>query len=106
MIVSITKLELISYSKLFPFFAFNARILGELKQSKCVRYKVSSNWNFKTWYTMTLWENEAELNAFYRNREHLEAMKAAKTLADKLESRRLESMDLIPWKDAKKHFIS
>ena len=104
MILSITKLKLISYSKLFPFFAFNGKIIEELKQSKCKQYKIGSHWNLKCWYTMTLWENEADLLAFYRNGTHVEAMKAARNLANVLESRRIEKNALIEWKEAKKLF--
>ena len=104
MILSITKLELISYSKLFPFFAFNGKIMAELKQSKCKKYKIGSNWNFKCWFTMTLWENEADLQAFYRNGTHIEAMKGARNLASILESKRLDKNFLIEWKEAKKLF--
>jgi hypothetical protein len=106
MILSITKLELISYSKLFPFFSFNRKIIAQLKQSKCKKYKITGNWNLKSWYTMTQWENEADLNEFYRNGAHLEAMKAAKNLASNLESRRLEDANWITWREAKKFFKS
>ena len=75
MIVSITKIELISYSKLIGFFKFNRQIITELKQSKCIIYNITGSWNLKEWYTMTLWVNENEINDFYRNRTHLEAMK-------------------------------
>ena len=53
---------------------------------------------------MTLWENEADLQAFYRNGTHVEAMKAARNLANVLESRRIERNVLIEWKEAKKLF--
>lgn len=104
MIVSVTKLELVSYSKLAPFFSFNTRIIAELKQSKCVKFKVSCNWNFKTWYTMSVWETENDLHEFYRNGTHLEAMKAARGLANKLESRRIQGEDFISWGKVKKLF--
>jgi len=62
MILVITKIELNSYSKLKAFFNFNSEIIKELQQSKCKKYKVTGNWNVKVWYTMTLWENENDLN--------------------------------------------
>lgn len=104
MIVSITKLELNSYSKLIAFFKFNGQIIQELQQSKCVKHKITGSWNLKVWYTMTLWENENEINNFYRNGTHLEAMKQSKSFSSKIKSKRINKEDLIPWKDAKKLF--
>jgi hypothetical protein len=104
MIVSITKIELISYSKLISFLKFNGKIIEELKQSKCKKYKLTGSWNLKTWYTMTLWENENEINVFYRNGTHLEAMKNSKTFSSKIQSRRTQNDDLMSWKKAKKLF--
>ena len=104
MIVSITKIELISYSKLFAFFKFNGQIINELKQSKCKKYKITGSWNLKVWYTMTLWENENEINDFYRNGTHLEAMKLSKTFSSKIQSKRIQKEYLFSWKEAKNIF--
>jgi hypothetical protein len=104
MIVSITKLELNSYSKLIAFFKFNGQIIKELQQSKCIKHKITGNWNLKVWYTMTLWENENEINDFYRKGTHLEAMKQSKTFSSKIQSKRIYEEDLISWKEAKKVF--
>lgn len=106
MILSITKIELNSYSKLVPFFRFNGQIINELKQSKCKKYKISGSWNLKDWYTMTLWENENDINAFYRNGTHVEAMKRSKNFSSKIQSKREYKNDLISWKEAKKLFAS
>lgn len=105
MIVSITKIELNSYSKLSAFFKFNGQIIKELKQSKCKKYKITGNWSLKVWYTMTLWENENDMNDFYRNGTHLEAMKQSKQFSSKIQSNRIISEDLIRWKEAKKIFV-
>jgi hypothetical protein len=104
MIVSITKIELVSYSKLIAFFKFNGQIIKELKESNCKKHKVSGNWNFKVWYTMTLWENEKDLTDFYRNGIHLEVMKQSKLFSSKIQSQRVESMDLLSWKESKMKF--
>ena len=102
MMVSITKIELDSYSKLVGFFKFNGQIIEELKKSECLKYKISWDWNLKNWYTMTLWRNESELNDFYRNGTHLEAMKQSKKFSSKIKSKRLNSEEVISWKEAKK----
>ncbi len=104
MIVSITKIELHSYSKLGAFFIFNSQIIKELQQSKCMNHKVTGNWNLRVWYTMTLWENENDINDFYRNGSHLEAMKLSKTFSSKIQSHRIQNEKLLSWKEAKKRF--
>jgi len=45
MIVSITKIELNSYSKLSAFFKFNGQIISDLKHSTCKKYKITGSWN-------------------------------------------------------------
>ena len=102
--VSITKIELISYSRFFAFFKFNGQIIQELKQSKCKKYKITGSWNLKTWYTMTLWENENDINNFYRNGTHLEAMKQSTSFSTKIDSIRIHKLAPISWKEAKKSF--
>lgn len=104
MIVSITKIELISYSKFIAFFKFNKQIIAELIQSKSKKHKLTGSWNLKDWYTMSLWENENDINDFYRNGTHLEAMKQSKTFSSNIQSKRIYNDDLISWKEAKKLF--
>ena len=65
---------------------------------------MTPNWNLKVWYTMTLWENENEINDFYRNGTHLKAMKQSKTFSQKIQSLRIHNEDLISWKEAKLKF--
>lgn len=106
MTLSVTKIELNSYSKIISFFKFNMQIISELKQSNCQKVKLTSNWNFKTWYTMTLWKNESEIDIFYRNGTHLEAMKQAKKFSSKIKSVRIPSEDLVNWREAKRLFTN
>ncbi len=105
MLLSITKIELKSRSKLIAFFKFNRKIIEDLKKSKCKQFKMSGSLNLKEWYTMTLWENETDLINFYRAGTHLEAMKVSKTFSTKIKSHRIAREVLIKWKEAKKLFI-
>ena len=104
MILSITKIELNSYSKLISFLKFNGQIIKELKQSKCLGFKLTNEYYLKVWYTMTLWESEDEINNFYRNGTHLEAMKQSKKFSSKINSVRVAKDDLMKWSEAKKLF--
>lgn len=104
MILTITRIELNSYSTLRSFFKLNAQIIRELKLSPCIKYQMTGKWNLKVWYTMTLWENEKDLQHFYRSGTHLEAMKRSATFSSKIQSVRKNSNTLLPWKEAKKLF--
>lgn len=106
MFVSITKIELISYSKLIAFFKLNGQIIKELQHSQCKKHKVTGSWNLKVWYTITLWENEKDITDFYINGAHLQAMKQSKKFSSKIQSHRIQNEDLINWKEAKKLFGS
>ena len=55
---------------------------------------------------MTLWENEKDINEFYRKGTNIEAMKQSKNFSSKIQSQRLQNEDLIGWKEAKKIFGS
>jgi hypothetical protein len=102
MVLSITKIELNSYKRFVAFFRFNGQIITELKGSHCKKYKITGSWNLKSWYTMTLWNDEADLTTFYRSGTHLEAMKQANLFSSKIKVGRVESNDFISWKEAKK----
>ncbi|MGZ3862834.1 MAG: hypothetical protein ACXVPN_10520 [Bacteroidia bacterium] len=90
--------------KLLSFLKLNGQIIKELKQSNCKKYKFTRSWNLKVWYTMTLWENENEINDFYRKGVHLKAMKKAGTFSSKIQSHRIDNEDLIDWNEAKEMF--
>ena len=104
MIVSITKIQLNSYSKIIAFFKFNGQIITELKLSNCKKHKVTGSWNLKVWYTMTLWKNENDINDFYRKDTHQEAMQQSGNFSSKIQSYRIQKEDLMNWKEAKKLF--
>ncbi|WP_143093335.1 hypothetical protein [Halpernia frigidisoli] len=55
---------------------------------------------------MSLWETDDEINNFYRNGIHLEAMKKSKTFFSKIQSKRItvENNELGNWRELKKIF--
>jgi len=53
---------------------------------------------------MTLWENENDINDFYRKGAHQEAMKQSGKFSSKIQTRRIQKEDLLNWKEAKKLF--
>jgi hypothetical protein len=104
MVIGITKITLHNYRRFFSFFRFNGQIIKELQKSPCKHYKITGSWNLKTWYTMTLWEDDAAINTFYRSGTHLEAMQQAHVFSSKISSKRTSGNELISWKEGKKLF--
>jgi len=102
MVIGITKITLYNYRRFFAFFKFNGQIIDELKKSPCKNYKITGSWNLKTWYTMTLWEDESAIDAFYRNGSHVEAMQQAHMFSSKITTKRTSGNELISWKEARK----
>lgn len=71
--VTITSIELKGPMK---FFLLSSRALKVIKQLKTTNFKDFKSTGFWTkHYTMTLWNNEAELKEFARSGPHLDAMK-------------------------------
>ena len=50
-------------------------------------------------------EKKNDINDFYRNGTHLEAMKQSKTFSSKIELKRKSHDQLMNWKEAKKVFF-
>ena len=80
--VTITSIELKGPMK---FFLLSSRALKVIKQLKTTNFKDFKSTGFWTkHYTMTLWNNEAELKEFARSGPHLDAMKKSKEIAKEI----------------------
>ena len=53
---------------------------------------------------MTLWEDNAAIDAFYKSGTHLETMQQAHLFSSKISSKRTTGSQLISWKEGKKLF--
>lgn len=86
----------------FKFFALSASALKVTKQLKASKYKAFKNTGFWTkHYTMTLWENNTDMQEFARSGAHLEAMKTSKSIAKEIRTITLDSDELLGWTAAK-----
>lgn len=87
----------------FQFFALSKQALAITRQLRSTPCKVFKKRGFWTkHYTMTLWNNEEELQAFARNGAHLEAMKQSKEIAKEIRTLTIEVDALPKWKEAKR----
>lgn len=99
MIAVITLIELKSP---FKFFGLAKNALSIMQQMKTVNYKAFKKTGFwTTHYTMSLWENKADMQAFARSGAHLASMKKSAELANKIITLTLETDTLPDWKTAK-----
>lgn len=99
MLLTITLIELKSP---FKFFALSHKALGimkQLKTSKHAGYKNTGLWTKH--YTMTLWHNAEDMQAFARGGAHLEAMRQAASLARELRTLTIQADAMPDWKTAK-----
>jgi hypothetical protein len=99
MIISITLIELRSPWQFFRLSLHGLRIFQQLDKTTCLAKKNTGFW--KTHYTMTAWESQADIAAFYKSGSHLEAMKESKILAEYLRFITFEAEKMPDWKEAK-----
>ena len=76
------------------------KIIGQLKSTNCKDFKKRGIWTKH--YTMTLWENEADLEEFARSGAHLEAMKFSNKIAKEIRTITIDTDSLPNWEEAKK----
>jgi hypothetical protein len=99
MIAVITLIELKSPLK---FFGLAKNALNIMQQMKSLNYKAFKKTGFwTTHYTMSLWENKADMQAFARSGAHLESMKKSAELAHKIMTLTIETEALPDWSTAK-----
>lgn len=96
--VTITSIELKGPFKFFMLSARAFKIMGQMKATNCKGFQKRGFWT--THYTMTLWENEAELKAFAKSGAHLEAMKKSAEMAKEIRTYTYDSDQLPSWKEA------
>lgn len=80
--VTITSIQLKSPFKFFPLSLYAMKILNQLKNTDCLEFKKQGIWT--THYTMTLWENEAQLKEFAGSGAHLVAMRNGRKIAKEI----------------------
>lgn len=96
---TITSIKLKGPLKFFALSASALQIIKQLKASDCKEFKKKGIWT--THYTMTLWDNEDELQAFARSGAHLNAMKASKKIAREIRTITIDRDSLPNWNEAK-----
>ncbi|MGH1337876.1 MAG: DUF3291 domain-containing protein [Aureispira sp.] len=96
---TITSIELKGPFKFFLLSIKALHIIKQLRTTNCKQFKKRGFWTIH--YTMTLWNNEEELQAFAKSGAHLAAMKASQTLAKEIRTITIDATDLPNWKDAK-----
>lgn len=96
--VTITSIELKSPFKFFILSSRALKIMGQLKASTSRAFRKRGFWT--THYTMTLWDNEADLKAFAKSGAHLEAMRKSAEIAKEIRTYTFDSDQLPSWKEA------
>lgn len=96
--VTITSIELKGFFYFFMFAYHVAKIVKQLKTANYKEFKRKGQWN--KFYTMTLWDNEADIKAFAISGAHFEAMKRSKKIAKEIRTYTYDAKELPSWDDA------
>lgn len=97
---TITSIELKGPLKFFALSATALRILRQLRATNCREFRKRGFWTKH--YTMTLWNNEKELEDFARSGAHLQAMKDSKIIAKEIRTLTIDANELPSWSEAKR----
>ncbi len=95
---TITSIELKGPLKFFALSSMALNIIRQLKSEKHLDFKKKGFWT--THYTMTLWENEKDLQDFARSGAHLDAMKRSKEIAKEIRTITIDAEKLPSWGEA------
>jgi heme-degrading monooxygenase HmoA len=98
--LSITYIELKSPLKFFSLSWMAMHIMLQLRKTNCKGFKKTGIWT--SHYTMSLWETEADMNAFFRSGAHLDAMRNSAKIASFIKVLTIDADNFITWADAKK----
>ena len=96
---TITSIELRGPFKFFALSLQALKIVKQLKASKYKDFKKKGLWTKH--YTMTLWNDEAEMKEFAYSGAHMEAMKISKEIAKEIRTVTIDTESLPDWKSAK-----
>lgn len=99
MYVTITKLKLKTPFHFFSLSLHALKVKKQLKNSPCIRAKFTGMG--MTHYTMSLWRTKEDLEAFSKSGAHLNSMVNAKKIAGEIQVLTIDSMNLMPWNEAK-----
>lgn len=97
---TLTSIELKGPLKFFALSGQAMGIIKQLKSTNCKDFKKKGIWTKH--YTMTLWNNEAELKEFAKSGAHLEAMKRSSQIAKEIRTITIDTDVLPDWEKAKK----
>ncbi|TXE11223.1 DUF3291 domain-containing protein [Algoriphagus aquimarinus] len=94
---TITSIELKGPLTFFALSSKAFRIIKQLKATNCKDFKKKGIWTKH--YTMTLWNNEAELKEFAKSGAHLEAMKVSSQIAKEIKTINIDTTALPNWEE-------
>ena len=100
MLISVTRLELRSFWKIFSFIALSGKAQRQAKKAEGNRSMAVSNRGFRYFYSLTSWDSKERMLDFMNSGAHEIAMKRSRELAKSVKSIHFESDTVPTWKDA------
>ena len=93
--VTITSIELKSPLKFFLLSASALQIIRQLKATNCKEFKKKGWWTKH--YTMTLWDNQGDIERFAKSGAHLIAMKTSSRIAKEIRTTTIDATTPPKW---------
>lgn len=102
MIASCTHLSLKSVFSLLRFFILNSGAMKDLKDTKGLIYKSFNATSMLDFWTLTVWETEADMKAYIKKKHHMKAMVDFRKVADTIKSKVVswEVTEIPSWQEA------
>ena len=100
MVITVTSLKLRRPWYVFRLYYLSFRIVAQTKQQQ--GFISMKNTGFGYWYyTLSVWESEADVKQFARTGAHLHAMKQSRSLSTEISTYTFQSNQIPNWKEAK-----
>ncbi len=96
----ITSIKLKSVGQFFAFANHARLVLKQMKNHSVKGFKKGGFW--KEHFTMSLWESEEDLKAFYTSGAHLNAVKKTNKMADEVYTLIMDGSEFPNWNEAKR----
>lgn len=100
MLVVISSIKLKSIFHFFSLSHYALFVTLQLKKTNCVRFKKQGFWN--NHYTITMWNNKADMKAFSACGAHLNAMKNSAKIAKEIRTICITANEVPNWEEAKR----
>ncbi|PLT32817.1 DUF3291 domain-containing protein [Bacillus sp. V5-8f] len=101
MFISVTRMRLKGKRKLPIFIWHTMKSISQSRRAEGLLYSSFHKEGWDTYLTLTIWENQNNINEYRNEGSHFKAMKISRKIADKLELIHWEGDHQPTWEECK-----